>query len=416
MCAWDFWVFGVLVYMRPTYNQRKEFLKLIRKYLKGNATEEQLDFINKYYESFETDENVLDALSEDKKKIIEDEIGNSILQKIRTDKVVPVRPLWRRLSVAAAVLLAALSVGLYFNFPSSDYLATKENEAVADTSIIPDIAPGGNKAILKLADGSTISLNDVKHGESIKQGSIEITKTEEGLLTYTVVADEHERNFPVQFNTILTPKGGQYQVKLPDGTNVWLNAASSLKYPTRFNGMERKVELTGEAYFEVNSQWSSGKKVPFLVSTSSQTIEVLGTHFNVNAYSDEPSTRTTLLEGSVRVVRDRDGDGSIVLKPGEQAILTANKRMAVSRVNTGNVVAWKSGLFQFQNSDIESVMREISRWYDVEVEFEGKVPDIKLWGKVYRNVNASEALKILAYFDLKYRILQTGKIRKIIIS
>ena len=180
--------------------------------------------------------------------------------------------------------------------------------------------------------------------------------------------------------------------------------------------MERKVELTGEAYFEVNSQWSSGKKVPFLVSTSSQTIEVLGTHFNVNAYSDEPSTRTTLLEGSVRVVRDRDGDGSIVLKPGEQAILTANKRMAVSRVNTGNVVAWKSGLFQFQNSDIESVMREISRWYDVEVEFEGKVPDIKLWGKVYRNVNASEALKILAYFDLKYRILQTGKIRKIIIS
>ncbi len=394
-------------------NQRKQFLKLINKYLTGKATDDELDFISKYYETFEGEEDVFNSLSEREREDIADRLEHSIMGEINVTTQKPDRRLWKPLSmVAAAIVFITLSIGIYFN-----YTATKEHHIVINDSLANDIAPGGNKALLTLADGSTISLDDTKNGELVEQEGMKITKTADGLVTYSVASGNKGRSDIPQFNTISTPKGGQYQVILPDGTNVWLNAASSLKYPTAFTSKERRVELNGEAYFEVNSQRSSiGNKIPFYVETSTQTVEVLGTHFNINAYADESSTKTTLVEGAVRVSAEVKGKvASILLKSGEQASINKS-HASVSVVDINNFIAWKNGLFQFQDSDIEAVMRELSRWYNVDVEFEGEVPNIKLWGKVYRNVNASEALEILSYFGLKYKITQDGSDKKIIIS
>lgn len=395
-------------------NHRREFLKLIQKYLNGESTEAELNFIKKYYAFFEKEEDVLDSLSERERIEIESRLESSIMEAISTGAVHPVRSLWKPLAfVAAAMVLIALSIGLYFNAVPNKGIEAEPMEKEVAT----DISPGGNKAVLTLADGSTISLDDAKEGDLVEQGGMKITKTEDGLVTYTTLAKQHTKDVHPQFNTISTPKGGQYRIVLPDGTTVWLNAASSLKYPTQFTGKERKVELIGEAYFEVSRKHSTeGNNIPFYVKTSVQTVEVLGTHFNVNAYSDEGSTNTTLLEGSVRIMAEVEGKvASILLKPGEQIKVNKNG-IGVSTVNVDNFIAWKNGLFQFQDSDIQSVMRQFSRWYNVDVEFEGEMPSIKLWGKVYRDVNASEALEILEYFGFSYRIVQAGKSKKIIIS
>jgi len=395
-------------------NHRKEFLKLIQKYLNGEATEVELNFIRKYYAFFEKEGDVLDLLPEKERKQIESGLEASIMDAISGEETKSMRSLWKPLSIAAAaIVLIALSIAFYFtSIPQQDVKAELV-EKVPST----DIAPGGNKAVLTLADGSTISLDDAKAGELLEEGGMTITKTEDGLLTYSVHADQGKKNIHPQFNTISTPKGGQYRVVLPDGTNVWLNAASSLKYPTQFTGRERLVELVGEAYFEVNSQRSSKSDlIPFYVKTSDQLVEVLGTHFNINAYADESSTKTTLVEGSVRISAEVKGRvASILLRPGEQARINKSS-VGISAVEVNNFIAWKNGFFQFQDSDIENVMRQFSRWYDVDVEFEGEAPIIKLWGKVYRNVNASEALEILEYFGFNYRIVQEGKNKKIIIS
>ncbi len=407
-----------MLYMSYT-DQQKEFLKMIGKYLKGRASREQKDFLKKYYGQFEEKQDVLTQMSAGDREYIGEEIENAIMEEVaRNGKAYH----WWQLPVtrAAAVVLLLVSAGLYLYLPPGrgDGAAREQADRNGAASLVADIAPGGNKATLELADGRVITLNDAKEGEILADDGISIAKTAEGMLTYTVTADQSIPENQLRFNTVSTPKGGQYRVLLPDGTSVWLNAASSLKYPVAFGAGERRVELTGEGYFEVEEQrLQGGARIPFLVITPTQTVEVLGTHFNINAYRDEPAVKTTLLEGAVRVAGRTGGGGDgVVLQPGEQSVLTGHRRMSVSSVNTDQVVAWKSGLFQFQNSDIESVMRELSRWYDVEVEFEGRIPDIKLWGKVYRNVNASEALKILEYFDLRYRIVQFGTTRKIVIS
>jgi transmembrane sensor len=408
---WEFRLFKVLIYMSRT-NQQKEFILLIKKYLRGEASTEQINFIRKYYEGFEHEADVLDSLTEEERKRIEEHLESSIMENIASRVTKPVYPLWKFISTVAAIVLIIFSIKLYFDAPG------REKQRIAKSKTISDIKPGGNNAILTLTDGSTIVLNDMDDGQVTRQAGVKITKTKDGMLTYTVIADERDKTTSPQFNTISTPKGGQYQILLPDGTRVWLNAASSLKYPTVFSNRERRVVLTGEAYFEVKSQLSvRGSKIPFFVGTSTQVVEVLGTHFNINSYSDEPFTKTTLIEGSVRVTHPiYDQETSVILKPSEQSAVAANHYIGVSAVNTSQVIAWKSGLFQFEDSDIKTVMRELSRWYNVEVEFEGTIPNIRLWGKIHRNVNASEALKILGYFDLKYRIVQDGNSKKVIIS
>lgn len=316
--------------------------------------------------------------------------------------------LWPRM-LAAAVILIIMSTGLWF-FKGDRPVEVK----VQNTNTHQDIKPGGDKAILTLSNGAKISLGDVANGEIAKQAGIQITKTKDGQLIYKVLGTSPVSGADLlTFNTVETPRGGQYQIILPDQSHVWLNAESSLRYPTVFNNQERKVELKGEAYFEV----THNKDLPFNVETNGQVVQVLGTHFNINSYSDEPSTKTTLISGLVKVY-GLSSNESELLAPGEQSTLEKNGRLnKVAGVNIQEVIAWKNKLFYFDNSNIEAVMRQLSRWYDVKVEYEGKIPQLRLSGEMYRSTYATKVLDILSYFDIKYRIENAGKKdQKIIIS
>lgn len=293
---------------------------------------------------------------------------------------------------AAAAILMTIGIGFWFYGPES-------SQDTINPRYANDIAPGGNDAVLTLADGSKISLTDADQGELLNTSGVSIVKAADGQLVYTLDADKKRNDDELKFNTITTPRGGQYQVNLPDGTKVWLNAASVLKFPTTFaNLKDRKVELNGEAYFEV----AKNKKQPFKVLSTigdghrAQEIEVLGTHFNINAYDDEPETKTTLLEGAVKVSNKGNiqAKDDIILSPGQQAVLN-NQKLKTHTVDTEEVVAWKNGNFVFANEGIESIMRKISRWYNVEVIYQGKITDNDFVGTVPRFKNVSEALAIL---------------------
>jgi ferric-dicitrate binding protein FerR (iron transport regulator) len=217
-----------------------------------------------------------------------------------------------------------------------------------------------------------------------QQGSAKVIKLE-GKLLYDLGSEKAKQ---IVYNTISTPKGGQYQLELPDGSLVWLNASSSIYFPTSFIEKERRVEITGEAYFEV----AKSADKPFIVSVNNSEVQVLGTHFNINAYSDEEEVRTTLLEGSVKFV---DGSNTSLLQPGQQSQLTKDRIVKVaSNVDVNEVVSWKNGLFSFENAGIETIMRQLSRWYDVEIDYKGKTDDIFV-AEMSRNIKLSDVLKAL---------------------
>lgn len=378
--------------------EKERIKELLHKYKKGLCTDAEKAWIESLYEALAnppssdlTDEMIQADLAE-------------VYQRIPALSKNKSFTLWPRI-VAAAIFLLFVSIGFYF-FKEKD--PSQPLVQIVDKSKINpnDFAPGTNKALLTLADGSQIALDNAPDQKILDKGGIKITKNEDGLITYQINPGVRES----KSNTLSTPKGGQYQVILSDGTKVWLNAASSLRYPTVFTGNERKVLLNGEAYFEV----AKNEKQPFKVVTDRQELLVLGTHFNINSYEDEPDVKTTLLEGSVKVSAFQTKQ-TILLKPGEQAALKRSGKLKVAQINAENAIAWKSGLFQFQGSGIQEALRQMARWYDITIEFEGAVPDIQLWGEVHRKANALEALEILSYFDLKYKILATGNTKKIIV-
>ena len=292
---------------------------------------------------------------------------------------------------AAAVMLALLSAGAYlFNKqPRQTASATPGADSVRQ-----EILPGGNKAVLTLANGSTIVLDEAAEGTLAQQGGSKVVKLGSGQLAYVGGAGETSGSV---YNTIATPRGGQYRIALGDGTQVWLNAASSIRYPAVFSGSERKVEITGEAYFEV----AKDEQRPFKVSVNgSMEIQVLGTHFNVNAYDDEANIRTTLLEG--RVSLGVNGRRQL-LQPGQQGIVKGAV-IDVREVDTEEAVAWKEGMFSFRNADLRAVMRQLSRWYDVEVVYEGGDGTAEFVGKIQRSLNLSDVLYALRKNDVHFRI------------
>lgn len=271
---------------------------------------------------------------------------------------------WSRI-VAAAVVLAGLGIGVWWWAHSR----TGSSVPVAVNKPQPAPLPGGNKAILILGNGSTVTLDSTKNGLVAMQGVSNVVKVAGGQLAYARggTAGTVDGTTTMLYNTIRTPRGGQYEVTLPDGSRVWLNAATSLRFPTAFAGKERAVELSGEAYFEV----AQAKDQPFKVKVGGMTVDVLGTHFDVMAYDDEESFRTTLLSGVVRV---SGSDASKVLRPGEEASLSLDGReITVAEADTDQVVAWKNGLFQFESAGLKEVMRQVARWYDVDVHYEGTV-------------------------------------------
>jgi ferric-dicitrate binding protein FerR (iron transport regulator) len=308
---------------------------------------------------------------------------DNILDKSQARQKRQVVALWRRVAVAAAIMIL-LGAGTYLWV-----IRTHENKTVAATQVQTDVLPGGNKAVLTLADGSTIILDSAKNGALAQQGNANIVKTNNGELAYTIL---NEKPTEVLFNTLATPRGGQYQLVLPDGSKVWLNAASSIRYPTVFTGKERKVEIKGEAYFEVAHDKTKPFYVHFSAAGHEGAVQVLGTHFNVNAYEDEAMVKATLLEGSVKVIRDA---ASTMLKPGEQAVLSANSPLTIDHSpSIDQVMSWKNGQFYFSNSDIETIMRQMARWYDVEVVYKNH-PEDQYTVSLSRNVPVSKLLKYL---------------------
>ena len=308
----------------------------------------------------------------------------AIHDKIRSEskavrrRVIP----FGKIAIAASVIgLLLLSTFLLYNGNTSKETVNAE---VSEQRFRNDVLPGSDKATLTLADGSTVVLDDAKNGTLAQQGSSKVIKVG-GKLLYDPANNNSKE---IVYNTISTPNGGQYQLALPDGSLVWLNATSSIHFPTSFAGKERRVEITGEAYFEI----AKNRDMPFVVSVNGAEVQVLGTHFNVNAYNDEDNLKTTLLEGSVKFVSGADIS---LLKPGQQSQLASNGLVKViSNVDVDEVIAWKNGMFGFENAGIETVMRQLSRWYDVEIEYKGKTEDLFI-AEMRRNIKLSDALRAL---------------------
>jgi transmembrane sensor len=289
---------------------------------------------------------------------------------------------------AAAILVASFGTVAWFvlfNKPQKEIFAL-EPQAQRFKN---DIAPGTKKATLILANGSTIVLDSAKKGSLATQGNATVSKMDDGRLMYSAGKEEPTA---ILYNTLTVPRGGQIvQLTLADGTKVWMNAASSLRYPTGFRGKDRTVVLTGEGYFEV----AKNPAMPFHVQVNGTDVEVLGTHFNVMAYEEENETKTTLLEGSVKVTVTR-GSASLQLAPGQQAkINKAGEIELFKGVDIESTMAWKNGLFQFSDENIENIMRQVSRWYDVDVSYEGNVKALKFGAEISRKENVSKLLKFL---------------------
>jgi ferric-dicitrate binding protein FerR (iron transport regulator) len=306
----------------------------------------------------------------------------------RSGKVVRMNR-WMKFA-AAAVVAIGLSMAVYYFIIQSG--KTTNQPAVAEQLKNDIPAPTGTHTILRLANGSEIVLDNARNGTLSREGNTSISKAADQVI-YNSTA---KNTGAILSNTLATAKGGKISIQLEDGTKVWLNALSTLKYPVTFSGEDRIVELTGEAYFEVATlRLRSGQKMPFKVKlVNGGEVEVLGTHFNINAYEDEPVIKTTLLEGKVKMSSMVNGEWSM-LKPGEQVSLSQQSHLSQPiPVQTEEAIAWKNNLFWFENTDMQTVMRQVSRWYDVDIEFEDKI-DRHITGTLPKNVSISTLLKVM---------------------
>jgi ferric-dicitrate binding protein FerR (iron transport regulator) len=310
----------------------------------------------------------------------------------------PAARIWARYVMAACVILilAGGAWWLYHQKPVTPAVA-----AHPATTPAPDVAPGGNRATLTLADGRQINLDSSASGVLASQGNMQVSKLSGGQLAYNKITEEKPQT--PSFNVLTTPRAGQFSLALPDGSHVWLNNASSIRYPIAFTGATREVELSGEAYFEVAKDAAH----PFFVHTTGSpagpaSIEVLGTSFNIMAYNDENAERATLVDGSIRYLH---GNDQTLLKPEEQSVLDANGSLkTLKEVNIAEITAWKNGYFHFDHASLETTMRQIARWYDISVNYEGSVPAQQFVGKIQRNMPLSSLLKNLSNDHIHFKL------------
>jgi len=326
--------------------------------------------------------------------------SKATLQKLRqaivtSQKVKSIRRLWIRIAAAGTVLFV---VGIFALF------ILKQKDVNLTTSLKPHpqyVPPGTDKAILTLANGKKVIINPKSSGLIAMQGGIQVSNAKGGTLVYRASGETNSNMH--QYNTIETPRAGKYSIQLPDGTKVWLNAASSLRYPVAFKGNIREVILSGEGYFEV----AKDKTKPFIVQAAGQKVTVLGTHFNINAYNDEPQITTTLVEGSVHV---EGGGNDGLLKPGQHSLFAQGK-FKIEKADVYSATAWKSGQLAFLRTDLKAVLRQVSRWYDIDIEYQGTVPSFTISGDVSRDADLSAMLEILKLYNVQF--IQQG--RKLII-
>ncbi|MCS3795958.1 FecR family protein [Niastella sp. OAS944] len=392
-----------------SYNLSNELFEmgtLFLKYNQGEITEEEQAILDNWVNASAENKQLFATLTNNdelqpKLNLLHEIEGTRedakrwAMQLIFTGAVVtPVRraatySIWKTVA-AAAVVTAVLGTSAYF-------LLKKDTSEVAtvqpEHSVLADAAPGAYKAQLVLDDGSTIELDSAGNRKLAQQGNMQVMNAD-GQLVYKKDATTKATAL---FNTLKTARGQMYPVKLSDGSAVWLNSSSSIRFPVAFTEQERRVEITGEAYFEV----AHNDKKPFTVSVNGTEVQVVGTVFNINSYNDEGSMRTTLLKGAVKV---KKGDQQVMIKPGEQAQVLNDNIKVNKEVNITKEVAWKNGLFYFKNEDLKTIMRQIARWYDVDVVYEGNVSKEGISGKIYRNTNLSEVLKLLNVLEVNFKM------------
>ena len=388
---------------------------LFRRFLDNKCTPAEVKALLQYFDAGENEVLLRDLIREQSEAVSDTSLPpeslrplldiayNKIHSAIAKDAGPPQAPivplyhrLWFRISAAAAVVFFISVTALYFLRQDNDRVTA---QAQNSSQLMEDIPPGTNNAVLTFDNGTKIVLDSAANGTLAQQGGIKVLKIN-GQIAYDKTENANLQALPV-YSTITTARGNQYQVVLADGSKVWLNAASSIRFPSYFKGNERKVEITGEAYFEVAKDAAR----PFRVEFNNQSgqkgeIEVLGTHFNVNAYPEEEDVKTTLIEGSVKIKR---GSNTQMLAPGQQARVTPDDITLKNDVVLSQVMAWKDGFFVFDDSDIKMIMRQVARWYDVEVNFEGKILSEGFTGKVSRDVPLSKFLKVLELNDVNVK-------------
>jgi ferric-dicitrate binding protein FerR (iron transport regulator) len=368
-------------------SDQKHIADLLKRYELGTASPEEIHFLETYF-------NYLDEInqqqtvfsSEDEKAMLGEEMKTRLLQEIR-EEAAPVIPIKRRFPlkwIAAAVLVVATGIAAYLFFAGDD----AEKPVIAQTEEQTTIPR--ERAVLKLANGQELLLDSLQ-GNILQQQGLTVSN-DSGHLQY------NSKTTTPELHTLYTPNGAQYELQLPDGTHVWLNAASSITYPTIFTGNNRDVTISGEAYFEV----ARNQSMPFRVKAKDMQIEVTGTHFNVNTYTNEPFLTTTLLEGGVKVTRN---NSTVQLTPGQQSLTGADGKLSVIKnVNTDEVMAWKNGYFHFESASLETILRQVSRWYDVNIVYEGAAPTEKYFLIIKRNSSLPAVLKVLEANNVRFTI------------
>ena len=371
---------------------KDQFTRILRRYNKGTATKEEVELVETYYDLLLARSKSETVLSGNENLEPDMELIDQIWSAIRQGGETRMRS-FRGHTVWKAAALIAILIGVgtvLYRMERQDVIAGKTADRSADNKI-KQIRPGKNIAVLTLANGKTVFLDSASDGSLAQQGGTHIIKLNNGQLVYKFTATKKDgANKKPVYNTLATPRGGQYELVLPDGTKVWLNAASSLHFPAAFTGDTRTVELKGEGFFDV----APDARKPFVVSVGGVNVHVLGTRFNVNSYEGEGDIRTTLEDGSVSVT---GGGKSVILKPGQDAGFNeATGEIRVSTVNVASVIAWKDGLFYFDNTNIREIMDQVSRWYDAEIVYKTTNLDHKSYsGKLPRYSDVDALLKVL---------------------
>lgn len=372
--------------------EKKQFEELVSRISDGSATEREIALYNDWYNHFQQKNATWDEQTMGNREMVEQIISERIHARIGRPSRTKLIKIYARVSVAAAVL--CLAIFTLFKIYSPVIEHGEWAELPGQEKQETDIQPGRNRASLHLADGTYIDLDSIRSGDTVMQSGITLSKAENGELIYDATRKRSELG-PDTYNTLSTPRGGQYQIILPDGTKVWLNAVSSLRFPVSFAADKRKVELSGEAYFEV----SRNKNAPFVVSMDNAEVEVLGTSFNISAYPENAVT-TTLISGSVKVRGEND---SRVMVPGQQAVVDGS--ISINKVDTELAVAWKNGWMAFSNEEIRAIMEEASRWYDVDVVYRGSsIAGRRFTGDIHRSSSLSEFLKVLELSGIHAKI------------
>jgi hypothetical protein len=368
-------------------------VRLLRKYLSGKASINEVMKIDKWYAAADEKQ---DESSQPISEEVKEKIYQHVVSNINKNKVIPFykKPFFQVAAAAAVVLVIA---GIYIlKVESAHTQKTTAEKNIYKDDVAP---PAKNKAVLTLADGRTIDIDSAGNGEFAKQGNTHIVKQADGVIAYNGNSEK------VVYNTLTVPKGSKpFKLKLADGTDVWLNVASSITFPNAFTGNERKVVITGEAYFEV----THNAAMPFVVKQANKNLEVrvLGTHFNVNTYDDENSMNVTLLEGSVNVTGNNN---NILLSPGQQAQISNNGIKKINNANLDEVMAWKNGTFHFDGANVQTIMRQVERWYNVDVVYNDKI-NYSFVANISRDVNVSQLLNILQLTDLVHFKIEGNKI------